>query len=325
MVLVMHPAYAVSDFRIDWGGTTSTPARPRIQRPDEDDVPTDPVTVSVGESEVALYHDGTDLAPELSPRPYLHPVRTPAGTDLTETWPEDHRHHYGVSAAVVDIDGTTYWGGKSFVAGSGYVMLPNQGRQLSNGVEVVREPGRTTLRERLSWTTGDGVEQVVEDRVLRFAQTRAANLLAWRSRLHAQHDLLIGSPATRGRTGAGYGGLFWRLGPQAPTEVQVSTAEGTRTGEEAALGAIGPWLTLTQHREGRPVTLMLAQPAGDLLPWFVRVTGYVGAGPAVAWEHPHRVAGGDYRDLHLWAALVDSGVDPVAADALYRDLETIAG
>ncbi|GAB2599854.1 PmoA family protein [Pseudactinotalea suaedae] len=295
-------------------------------------MPHDPVTLTVADSDVATYHDGSDLAAELSPRPYLHPVRTPAGVAVTETYPADHRHHYGVSAAVADVDGVTFWGGKSFVLGQGYTMLPNQGRQDGPVPTVMAGPDGTVLQQQLSWTGPDGEELVVEDREIRLARVERevpANLLLWRSDLRAAHrDLTFGSPATRGRTGAGYGGLFWRVGPEAPTTVRVATADGVVSGEENALGAVGPWLTLTQVRDDGPVTLLLAQPRQDgehPLPWFVRVGGYVGAGPAVAWgEQPVPFARGTTRRLQLAAALVDTDLDPAAAEVLYRDLEQLA-
>ncbi|WP_420113495.1 PmoA family protein [Pseudactinotalea sp.] len=288
-------------------------------------MPHDPVTLTVAERAVATYHDGSDLQADLSPRPYLHPVRTPGGVEMTETYPADHRHHYGVSAAVVDVDGVTYWGGKSYVDGQGYVMLANQGRQRGPAPEVTSTGHRTVLTHRLSWTGPDGDEQIVEKREIRLAHLGDASLLTWRSDLHAPHrDLLIGSPATRGRTGAGYGGLFWRVGPDAPSTVRVSTPHGVVTGEDDALGAVGRWLTLTQVRDSGPVTLLLAQPETDLLPWFVRVTGYVGAGPAVAWDTPTPLAHGTTRTLHLWAALIDAELDVAAADSIYRDLENLA-
>lgn len=287
----------------------------------------DPVILTVGDTEVATYHDGADLEVALSPRPYLHPVRTPGRVALTEIHPDDHHHHYGVSAAVVDVDGVMYWGGKSYVDGEGYVMLRNHGRQRGTVPEITHAGDVTTLRQQVSWTEPGGAEQIAEDRELRLARTEdPAHLLTWRSRLTPHHDVAIGSPATRGRTGAGYGGLFWRLGPDIgdATTIRVSTPDGVVTGEEHALGAVGPWLTLTQVRDSGPVTLLLAQPEDDLLPWFVRTSGYVGAGPAVAWDAVTAVAGGTTRDLHLWAALTDTALDPDDADRLYRDLETLA-
>lgn len=288
-------------------------------------MPTEPVLLTLSGREVARYLDGADLDADLSPRPYLHPVRTPGGVVVTETRPEDHHHHHGVSAAVVDIDGTSYWGGKSYVDGQGYVMLPNQGRQVGEAPQLSTTPDRSVLTQRLRWSAPDGTEQVVEDREIRLAAGPGpAHLLTWRSGLHAQRDLTIGSPATRGRTGAGYGGLFWRLGPESGATVRVRTAGGVVRGEQDALGAIGPWLTLTTRHDGGTATVLLAQPDTDLLPWFVRVTGYTGAGPAVAWDRTATVAAGDRRDLHLWAALVDGDLADDDADRLYRDLEDLA-
>jgi len=276
--------------------------------------------------DVAEYHDGADLAAELSPRPYLHPVRTPGGVVLTETYPADHRHHWGVSAAVVDVDGVMYWGGKSYVDAQGYTMLANHGRQSGEPPSITAEDGVTVLRQHLSWTGPDSVEQLTEDREIRLAATDEATLLTWRSTLTPHQDVQVGSPATRGRTGAGYGGLFWRVGPDIgdATEVRVSTADGVVTGEQEALGAVGRWLTLTQRRPEGVVTLLLAQPADDLLPWFARTSGYVGAGPALAWDALRPLRGGQPHDLHLWAALLDTSIDPDHADRLYRDLETLA-
>ena len=66
-----------------------------------------------------------------APRPYLHPVHSAAGTALTETSPVDHRHHYGVSMAVPVVNGTNYWGGRTFLRDEGPTLLPNHGRQVS--------------------------------------------------------------------------------------------------------------------------------------------------------------------------------------------------
>lgn len=290
----------------------------------------EPVRIRIDAREVARYDPGTAMAAARSPRPYLHPVRTPAGRVLTEVEPADHRHHYGVSAAVVDIDGTTYWGGKSFVADSGYVMLPNQGRQVGAAPTVTdSDPGRAEVSQRLTWFGADGAEQLAERRTLRFQRRSSAAadalLLTWRSDLRPlQGDVTVGSPATRGRVGAGYGGLFWRVGPQAPTQVRAGGLDGWVEGEEAALGHRSPWLTLTQVRDGSPITLLLGQPGDDLLPWFVRTSGYVGAGPAIAWAEPVSWQHGSEHSLQLWAATLDAEIEPETACTIHADLEHLA-
>lgn len=274
-----------------------------------------PLTLSVAGKEVARYVDGTEMDPALSPRPYLHPVRTLAGVVLTEIEPADHRHHYGMSNAVADIDGTTYWGGKSYVHPDGYTMLANQGCQRSRQIRT----GTATITESLEWIDADGAPHLGEDRHLRAEHLPAHHgwALHWHSVLRATGgDLALGSPATRGRTGAGYGGLFWRLSA-ASIRTEVRVAEGA--GEEAALGSRCRWLMLSQVRAGAPVSLLLIQP-DEVVPWFVRTSGYVGAGPAVAWsEHRHVPAGSSHR-MSMIAVLADRALTTDDATTLTQRL-----
>ena len=60
----------------------------------------------------------------LSPRPFLDDVVSRAGTPLSVTEPTDHPHHLGVSLAIADVNGTSYWGGRTYVRGEGSIMVP---------------------------------------------------------------------------------------------------------------------------------------------------------------------------------------------------------
>src|SRR5699024_5904795 len=64
---------------------------------------------------LARYVTGADLPPVHSPRPFLQPVHTAGGTSLTDVSPVDHRHHYGMSFAVPVVNGTSFWGGRTFL------------------------------------------------------------------------------------------------------------------------------------------------------------------------------------------------------------------
>ncbi|UFU01980.1 PmoA family protein [Ruania suaedae] len=275
----------------------------------------------IGARDVARYAAGQDMAPTLSPRPYLHPVTTLDGVELTEILPEDHTHHYGVSNAVVEVNGTMFWGGKSYVHPTGYEMLDNHGRQ----VPVRTESGDHRIAEQLEWVDGAGAHVLTEQREI------LADLLpeheAWALRWHSQliadggTDLALGSPATRGRVGAGYGGLFWRLSG----ENVLTTATVADGPDVDPLGNdTSPWLLLVQERSTGPVSLLLAQPRNSMLPWFVRTSGYVGAGPAVAWDAERSIAAGERLDLHLWAVLADRALTTAEATALYERLEQLA-
>ncbi|MFJ9553567.1 PmoA family protein [Nocardiopsis sp. NPDC101807] len=249
---------------------------------------------------LAVQRDGADIDPRLSPRPYLHPVRTRGGTEVTEHLPADHLHHLGVGVAVPDVSGVSFWGGRTFVRDRGSVMLDNHGRQEHLAWAAEKDAERV---EELSWTGPDGVELLRERR-----STRALDLDArtWVLDLRVElsntsgRDLSIGSPATNGRPGAGYGGLFWRapLGARPP---EVTGAGGLR-GEEALHGSRAEWLALAgEDGSGAPWTLLFVQPGERRDPWFLRASDYPGVGPALAWDErlPLPVGGRLERGLRV--------------------------
>jgi len=78
---------------------------------------------------VGRYVTSHRLPARLSPRPYLHPVTTLAGTAVTELTPADHTHHLGVGVAVPDVEGHNFWGGRTYVRDQGPTELDNHGAQ----------------------------------------------------------------------------------------------------------------------------------------------------------------------------------------------------
>lgn len=257
---------------------------------------------------LARYDLGTRMPTVHAPRPYLHPVRTLKGVALTDMSPRDHRHHYGLSIAVADVNGTSHWGGRTFVRDEGPTLLQNHGRQVSGGVRPVA-PGDRWLVDDVRWFDQFGAPQLREDRAIGgvlLSQVEAW-ALRWHSVLHADHgDLAFDSPATNGRPGAGYGGLFWRLPSSEETIILTQGGQG----EGNAHGSSSPWLALAQRRADAWTTVVLAQPTDAPRHWFVRGTEYVGAGPALAWDAPLTVSAGDTLELDLTAVLVDRRLDP---------------
>ncbi|WP_114855788.1 DUF6807 family protein [Brachybacterium sp. YJGR34] len=254
---------------------------------------------------------GASMAPVHSPRPHLHPVRSLKGRAMTTTNPVDHRHHFGVSLAVPDVNGTTFWGGRTYVENRGSTLLANHGVQ-ETLEETVGDTGRD-LRSSIRWRAHDGSDLLLEDR-----RTGAFLLpeqqgwgLTWRSRLRADATALtISSPATRGRLGAGYGGLFWRL-PGAD-ETRILVEEGR--GEPFAHGSTSPFIVV-QRRHGNDWTSLVLvqdeQGQGRIDPWFVRASDYIGIGTSFAWEAPREIPRGEQLEVVVRAAVFDH---PVIAD-----------
>ncbi|MFC8918213.1 PmoA family protein [Streptomyces sp. NPDC057116] len=253
---------------------------------------------------VARYLHRPGLAPRLSPRPYLHPVTTLGGTPVTEEGPRDHLHHLGVSVAVPDVAGHNFWGGRTYVRDRGPTELDNHGTQRHDGWKLHDPDG---FVEDLSWRAG-GRELLRERRtVAAGALTATAWALDFTFSLTnpGPGGLFLGSPATNGRQGAGYGGFFWRA-PKEAAVPDVFTADAE--GEDAVHGRTADWLALT----GSAWTLVFAGATERTRkdPWFVRTRQYPGVGSSLAWDERLEIAAG--------ATVVRRVVTIVADGALHR-------
>jgi LacI family transcriptional regulator len=252
---------------------------------------------------VARYVTTPSMPRVHSPRPYLHPLRSLAGHPLTQVNPSDHPHHYGVSLAVADVNGTTYWGGRTFVRDQGSMLLANHGRQVSTNLDV----DGAVLRDTVTWLDQHDRPQLSERRELTAAAIPDGWAIGWRSELTSSTGVTIASPATNGRPGAGYGGIFWRHPPAG-----ILTPDGNT--ESAAHGAASRWIALTTAS----TSVVLIQDEGDPLPWFVRLTDYTGAGPSLAWDTPLKLTPGSPVTVSLLALIVDRRLTADAAAVLAR-------
>ncbi|NIK54669.1 DUF6807 family protein [Kribbella shirazensis] len=252
---------------------------------------------------LARYEFGRRMPQVHAPRPYLHPVRTLGGHPLTEVSPVDHRHHYGLSLALAQVNGTSHWGGRTYVRGQGPTLLTNHGQQRSRGVTA----DNRELVDNITWYDEQGRPQLVERRRLVGDLAFGGWRLDWRSELTARYGpIRIESPATSGRAGAGYGGIFWRL-PSGETTVLSADGDGL----DPAFGSTSPWLAFVQG----DVSLLLVQPE-EVRPWFVRSEAYVGACPALAWDEPLALQPNEELTLSLTAVLLDRAIDAEEAKRL---------
>ncbi|MHA7300788.1 DUF6807 family protein [Pseudarthrobacter sp. MDT1-22] len=251
---------------------------------------------------VADYQDGSSIRAVSSPRPYLHPVRTLAGTVVTDHQPLDHVWHLGVGVALQDVDGVNFWGGRTYTRAAGeYVWRPDHGSIVRAGGPSPGEPSAAEgeLTENLAWNGPDGAPILTEQRTWTWA---AVGPSAWRLTLDfalspsGNQPVSLGSPGSNGRVGGGYGGFFWRL-PEC-SGASVWTPAGV--GESAVHGSVTPWLawsggftggtldggTRTGAVRDGAATLVFVAAAGSTDPWFVRVDGYAGVGQSLAWDAP---------------------------------------
>lgn len=263
---------------------------------------------------LASLRTGTTLAGRLSPRPYLHPVRTLAGVVVTDHLPSDHPWHLGVGIALQDVNGTNFWGGKTYTRSARrYEELDDHGTILQTGSTVA--PG--LLGQELSWRAPEGNELLRERR-----STKATQIdhHTWRFDLETELTAVVpaslGGPGSNGAAGSGYGGFFWRL--PLCTDVQVFTAE--QSGESRVHGSVSPWLAWTADFAEGPASLVFAAPPQSQDPWFVRAADYPGVGSALAWERPVELAVGQAvtRTFTVWVS--DGRLNAAEAAALRAQL-----
>ncbi|MFG2449096.1 PmoA family protein [Streptomyces sp. NPDC048512] len=253
-----------------------------------------------------------ELPDRLSPRPYLHPVTTLAGTPVTELSPADHAHHLGVGVAVPDVEGHNFWGGRTYVRDQGPTELDNHGAQRH---ATFREAGPGGFVEDLRWTAA-GSDLLTERRTVAVVElTDSAWALDFTFALTnvTARTLSLGSPATNGRPGAGYGGFFWRARKEGAAP-RVFTAD--TEGEDAVHARPADWLALA----GANWTLVFAGATEDTRrdPWFVRTAQYPGVGSSLAHRDRLTVAAGDTIARRIVTVVADGTLDRAGAAALAR-------
>lgn len=276
----------------------------------------------VGGVEVAGYVEDPYLDVRLGPRPYLHPVRTLGGIEVTETVPRDHPWHLGVSVAMQDVNGANLWGGRTYVRGHGYQWREDHGRIVHAGwlpPDGGAPEGGSAFGERLHWLDPSGVPMLTEERTVAAAPAAGGWQLSFAYRLSAPDglDVTLGSPATNGRPdGAGYGGFFWR----APMTTGRLLAFGPAgAGTELLHGSTSPWLALACERpDGGSWTLVFVGACGDTRqdPWFVRTRDYAGVGSALAWHRPLTIGPGRTVSRRVVTVVTDGVQDPERAATL---------
>ncbi|WP_394550753.1 PmoA family protein [Agromyces sp. MMS24-JH15] len=261
-----------------------------------------------------------------SPRPYLSPVHTLGGELVSLYRPHDHVWHKGIAWSLPVVGDENFWGGPTFVRGEGYVQLANNGRQQHVAFGPASRPedgdgGSVAIVETLDWITQSGEHLFAEQRTL------TASIVAddtWvlgfgtRMRNVSGRAIPIGSPTTRGRENAGYGGLFWR-GPRSFTGGLV-LARG-RTGGDELRGQRAPWLGFTGRHDGsgaHSTIVMVDDPANVQHPpqWFARTEEFACLCPAPFFSEEHVVApDGELRE-RVAVVIADGASDPDRAAVL---------
>jgi Methane oxygenase PmoA len=227
-----------------------------------------------------------------SPRPYFHPLYTLGGDLVSLFRPHDHVWHKGIAWSLPNVGPYNFWGGPNHVHGQGYVQLANNGsmdHQRFTALEVSDD--RALTSHELLWHAQPAAGQEVGAEIV--SETRSlvvtvpagdAWVLTFSSAITnvSGEQLDIGSPTTKGRENAGYGGLFWR-GPRSFTGGTI-LAPGYAGGEQIR-GTRAEWMGFTGQQDGtasHSTLVMVDDTANPAHPpkWFMRNELFAGVNPA---------------------------------------------
>lgn len=217
----------------------------------------------------------------------LDEARTLTGHVVTAYEPEDHPWHRGIGLAIPHVAGYNFWGGPTFVDGQGYVVKDDHGTITPDG----------------AWLASDGRHLLTETReVTHHVASSTTWELRWSFALTnvTTEPMALGSPATEGRPGAGYGGLFWR-GADDFRGGRVSTPDSD--GESRVNGRPAPWLKFRGPRA--ELTFWADESVEE--PWFVRSAEYPGVCPALAFHHRLVLDPGQAISRNYRIEITDSG------------------
>ncbi len=136
-----------------------------------------------------------------APRPFLHPVTTPAGTVLSVDAPDDHPWHHGLWFTIKYVNGENFW----------EEMPPFGVLRQTDPPSVADSPDRRVRRSDLAWTSADGPVVIEEQLILIDRHLLDGHLVDVDVVLRPRVDVLLDrTPFT---TWGGYGGLTLRGRP----------------------------------------------------------------------------------------------------------------
>ncbi|GIE96081.1 PmoA family protein [Paractinoplanes rishiriensis] len=279
------------------------------------------VTAASGGIDLFTYVYTPDTVQLESPKPYLHPVRTLAGELVTAFRPHDHVWHKGFAWSLPHVGAHNFWGGPTFVRDRGYVQLDNNGSGRHRDLTALTANGRSvTLAHELDWFSQQGAKVIDERRQLTAALIDERTwVLVWETAMTnvSGETLAFGSPTTKGRENAGYGGLFWR-GPRSFTGGLIQSP--VATGGDDLRGSRAEWFAFRGRHDGSgdASTIVLVDDAANPRhepQWFARSTDFACLNPAPFFSEELDLAHG--AELSFRYAVViaagDHGDDGTAA------------
>lgn len=256
------------------------------------------------------------------PKPFLHPLLTPAGREVTMLSPEDHVHHRGLMFAL---------GSVAFAGEEGHVVFWGEAGDPAHVGHITPRPGWTSTASgspgaRELTLTCQNEWRRLSDRALMLTENRRislydlgdpeCNLLTWTSELvAADRDLILGP--TQGREVSYYG-----LGLRVPRDMdagQVFDANG-KTGEQAVNGDGARWCAYVGPKEPVRGFAMFDHPTNPRHPtgWFVMSAGFGYMTASLVCHEPYALPAGERLRLRYGVCAFDGAPSAEEIERWYQ-------
>lgn len=245
------------------------------------------------------------------PKPFFHPLCTPAGRCLTNYEPHDHVWHRGLWFTIKFVNGANFWEENE----------PFGVQTLAAGPSLEHGPaGGVSIETALRWTAGD-TPLLHEERIVRYLPLDDESFrIEFDSRLEALGDTTLDrTPFT---TWGGYGGLILR-GSRNWYDTEILLADGTSTTRPT--GQRAAWASLQGKIDGGRASqagaAMFDHPSNPRAPtpWY----GATGTGhylnAAFLFHEPMSLAEGECLAFRYALLVHDHRWAPERVAAAYED------
>ncbi|MBM3786304.1 MAG: hypothetical protein FJW30_18245 [Acidobacteria bacterium] len=218
-----------------------------------------------------------------APKPYLHPLRTAGGKQITRGFPmelmngdaKDHPHHRGLWITHGLVNQVDFWANEKNQKGAG---TAGRGDVITRKVVSVKGGKKSgTISANFEWHDAKGVNLLNESRVMTFYSHPTDRVIDFDITLTAAEKAVFGDTkegmfAIRLRT---------ELQEKAPGNGKMTTSDG-KQGEKAVWGKRAPWVDYVGTLDGAAIGVaILDHPANPRHPtyWHSRAYGLFAANP----------------------------------------------